>query len=604
MSRLLRLAALAVCFTAADTYVVVLALPDMMTATDIPVDALQRAAPIVSGFLLGYVALQPLAGRLSDLHGRRPVLLAGLLLFAAGSLVTASSYDLATMAGGRFLQGLGAGALVPATLALVADLYPREARGVPLGWVGAAQELGSVLGPLLGALVLAVGGWRDIFWLNLVVGLALALLVVLARRAPTLMEMLDSATVGRAAPTTGERLSRLLTVPTAVLAGAAIAVVMLQPAKLVTSVTWGGPFVPWAGLSAQGAGRWWSPAGVVALMLLVALLLALRPWHAAALLRGVDAIGALLVAVALGAVVVAFAGADTSPDQRQAATLFGERTWWSLAIALVAAAVFALRSARARTPLVSPRTFAPSSAWGSLVVGLFTGAALVAVLVDVPIAVRVTVGHTTQTTAALVLLQLLVAVPLGAVLGGPLLRVVPARLLAGAALLLVALGLALLARLSAFGGGHATFPLVVAGLGFGLAIAPVNAVLLEATPADDHGIASALLVVARMSGMIAGLGVLTAIGLHRFYDAADALPSVTSVCGSTHRCAAYDDLLHHLALTQAHTMLAGAAVCALVAAAVALATLRRTDDPGPDAKVGHVTLPQPRRSDLPRRDPR
>src|SRR3954449_124035 len=121
---LLGLAAVAVAFAAADTYVVVLALPDMMASSGIPVDQLQRAAPIVSGFLLGYVAMLPLIGRLADLRGRGPGLVAALAIFALGSPVTALAYDLPTMVGGRFLQGVGGGGLVPATLALVADLYP------------------------------------------------------------------------------------------------------------------------------------------------------------------------------------------------------------------------------------------------------------------------------------------------------------------------------------------------------------------------------------------------------------------------------------------------------------------------------------------------
>ena len=75
---------------------------------------------------------------------------------------------------GRFLQGVGGGGLVPVTLALVADLYPADRRGVPLGVVGAVQELGSVIGPLYGAVVLSFGTWRDIFWINLAVGLVLA----------------------------------------------------------------------------------------------------------------------------------------------------------------------------------------------------------------------------------------------------------------------------------------------------------------------------------------------------------------------------------------------------------------------------------------------
>ena len=154
---LLTLAAVAVAFAAADTYVVVLALPDMMASVGIPIDQLQRAAPIVSGFLLGYVAMLPLIGRIADLRGRLPVLVAALVVFAVGSLVTALAYDLPSMVAGRFLQGVGGGGLVPATLALVADLYPAERRGVPLGIVSAVQELGSVIGPLFGAVVLAAG---------------------------------------------------------------------------------------------------------------------------------------------------------------------------------------------------------------------------------------------------------------------------------------------------------------------------------------------------------------------------------------------------------------------------------------------------------------
>ncbi|HWM75598.1 MAG TPA: MFS transporter, partial [Nocardioides sp.] len=137
---LLTLAAVAVAFAAADTYVVVLALPDMLGAVGYSTEELQRAAPIISGFLLGYVAMLPLIGRIADLRGRVPVLVAALVIFALGSLVTALAYDMPSMVAGRFLQGVGGGGLVPATLALVADLYPVQRRAVPLGIVSAVQE--------------------------------------------------------------------------------------------------------------------------------------------------------------------------------------------------------------------------------------------------------------------------------------------------------------------------------------------------------------------------------------------------------------------------------------------------------------------------------
>src|SRR5919205_3198299 len=89
---LLALAAVAVAFAAADTYVVVLALPDMMASAGLSAQELQRGAPIVSGFLLGYVAVLPLVGRIADVRGRLPVLAAALVLFAAGSLLTTLAY--------------------------------------------------------------------------------------------------------------------------------------------------------------------------------------------------------------------------------------------------------------------------------------------------------------------------------------------------------------------------------------------------------------------------------------------------------------------------------------------------------------------------------
>src|SRR5215208_8151881 len=179
------LATLAVLVTAADTYVVVLALPDILTGVGVGLDELQRATPIIGGFLLGYTATLPLLGRLADLRGRVPVLVGCLLVFALGSLLTATAGSLGPAVLGRGLQGVGAGGLVPATLALVADRWPPERRSVPLGVVGAVQEAGAVLGPLAGAAVLALADWRAIFWLNLLLGLGLAAgVAVTARRRP------------------------------------------------------------------------------------------------------------------------------------------------------------------------------------------------------------------------------------------------------------------------------------------------------------------------------------------------------------------------------------------------------------------------------------
>jgi MFS family permease len=543
---LLTLAAVAVAFAAADTYVVVMALPEMMTTVGVPVTQLQRAAPIVSGFLLGYVAMLPLVGRIADLRGRVPVLLASLVVFAFGSLVTALSYDLASMVVGRFLQGVGGGGLVPATLALVADLYPPRRRGVPLGVVSAVQELGAVLGPLFGALVLTVAEWQAIFLVNLAVGLVLAAVI-------------RTRFVARGRSSYRPDLLGLLL---ALVAAGAALLVVLRPSEIARDVTWGEIFVPYVGES-----RWLTPVGVVAiaasLLFLVRCLLARRPlvdlrgWLGAVV--EADLLGALLLGTTLGGVILAFATAD--PEVQ----VFADLGPWYLAGSLFAAVAYAVHARRARDPLVPRGALAEVPAWGALVVSLFVGSALIAALIDIPIYARTTIHRESQLMAALVLVRFLVALPVGAVVGGFLTRRFSAGLITGAGMLLSALGFVLMAQWgeTSLEHLHTTGTLLLCGFGFGLALAPVNAALLAATADDVHGVAAALVVVARMIGMLVGVSALTAIGLRRFYDARrEGLSNVEA------------------ALAQEHTVFLGAAVCAAAAAVLALVLFRgaRTRD--------------------------
>jgi MFS family permease len=159
---------------ALDAYVVVTVLVNasdarasILTSLGIPVNHFERATPIITGFLLGYLASMPLAGGLSDRFGRLRVFALCLGLFAFGSLLTATASSLGQLVTGRLLQGAGGGALVPAVLALAADLYPAGTRSPVLGAVSALQEIGSVLGPLWGALIAGLLGWTWIFWINL-----------------------------------------------------------------------------------------------------------------------------------------------------------------------------------------------------------------------------------------------------------------------------------------------------------------------------------------------------------------------------------------------------------------------------------------------------
>ena len=363
------LATLAVLVTAADTYVVVLALPDILAGVGVGLDELQRATPIIGGFLLGYTATLPLLGRLADLRGRVPVLVGCLLLFALGSLLTATADALGPAVLGRGLQGIGAGGLVPATLALVADRWPPERRALPLGVVGAVQEAGAVLGPLAGAAVLALADWRAIFWLNLLLGLGLAVGVAGHRPA-------DGGPIrsGWCSPSLTGRRARRCSWP--------------QPAALAEDVTLGLLYVPvvpaLALYDAAGADRRsLAGAGLVARSLAVPG--RRRPAAARTAAAGPRGRRARLGAGrrrASAASCWAFAAADPATQVVAHGPVL---------LPLARGRRRRLRAARAphrRRRSCRCGALRPTGAWGALVVNLLVGVALVAALVDVPLFAR------------------------------------------------------------------------------------------------------------------------------------------------------------------------------------------------------------------------
>ena len=540
----LTVASLGVLLAAADTYVVVLALPDIMTGVGLGVDALARATPIVTAFLLGYVVVLPLIGRLCDLHGRIPVLLGCLAVFAVGSLFTASAADLGQVVAGRALQGIGAGGLVPATLALVADLWPPQRRGLPLGVVGAVQEVGTVLGPLYGGAVLAVSGWRTIFWVNLGGAVVLALALIPLRPAKPLRP-----------PTAGAVLASL--------ALTGLVLTVTAPTVLTSHVSLGLVYLPTIADAA-----WSTPIaiGTSALTLAVAMLPAVRA-SAARLVRAADILGAALIGLALTGIVLSFATADPS---RQAVA---DQAPWLLVGSAACSILFLVRQRRAAHPLVPRGALTERSAWGALAVNFFVGAALVAALVNVPIFARATDYPGAQLGASLVLVRLLIALPVGAVLGGWLCTRLPLRAVATAGMGLAVIGFAAMAQWDSqsLERPASTLALLATGLGFGLAIAPVNQALLNSTRPDVHGVASALVVLARTVGMLVGLSALTAVGLRVFYAKQRDIGSSLTLCPtSPGDCPRYEAATAAALLDELHAIFWGAGLCAAIAALLAL----------------------------------
>ncbi len=204
-----------------DLTIVSAFLPEIIVKLQLPVQSVvNEAAWIVTGYLLAYTISLTFMGRVSDLVGRRRAYIICLVIFMIGSFVVAevdpdakrglasilfsimfrlqgarpdpSNIALTTVIIGRVIQALGAGSLVPVTLALVGDLFPAAKRAQPLGVIGAVDTLGWVLGHLYGGIMVrlfaqysqqfsdlfaslhlnwAPPDWRALFWINLPISL-------------------------------------------------------------------------------------------------------------------------------------------------------------------------------------------------------------------------------------------------------------------------------------------------------------------------------------------------------------------------------------------------------------------------------------------------
>jgi len=136
-----------------------------------------------TAYLLTATISGPIYGKLSDLFGRRPVLLFAVAVFLVGSLLSGVSREMWQLVGSRALQGLGAGALFPVALAVIGDLFDAAERGKYQGLVGAVFGLSSLIGPAIGGVITDTIGWHWIFFVNIPIGLVV--FAVIWRTLPT-----------------------------------------------------------------------------------------------------------------------------------------------------------------------------------------------------------------------------------------------------------------------------------------------------------------------------------------------------------------------------------------------------------------------------------
>jgi MFS family permease len=468
-----------------DAYVVVTALIPMLKSVNIAVNRPEQATPIITGFLLGYLAVMPIAGGLSDRFGRLRLFAVSLGVFAFGSFLTATAPSLSQLVTGRVLQGAGGGALVPAVLALAADLYPAGDRSPVLGAISALQEIGSVLGPLWGGLVTASSfGWTWIFWIN---------------------------------------------IPFAA-------------------------FLLWALWPEMRAGA--------------------EPGRPAAL----DWLGTLLATA--GLVLLTLALYSTNPEQRPV----GDGFVWQLPLAIVCFGLFVWHERRTRNPLINVRRFADSAFTGSVLTNAIAGAGLMVALIYVPLLANA-VFEMNASSAALLLLRLMVGIPIGALLGGFLAeRLRSYRLVAALGLLLAAAGFLMLSgwdenslKPHLFGPlSRADGELLLAGLGLGLEIAPVSAALLDAVSEMERGAGASFLIMMRLVGMLVGFSLVAGFSLWEFHRAtAHLIPPLPGLNPNfATQYAIYVLKVRAAIFDQYHLVFRAAAATLFVGALVAALTLR------------------------------
>jgi EmrB/QacA subfamily drug resistance transporter len=126
---------------------------------------------VVLAYLLASTTLIVSVGRLGDLFGRRRLMLGGILLFTAASTLCGTAATLWLLIAARALQGLGAAIMLALSMALIGETLPKAQTGRAMGLLGSMSAIGTALGPPLGGLLIAAGGWQAIFLVNLPLGL-------------------------------------------------------------------------------------------------------------------------------------------------------------------------------------------------------------------------------------------------------------------------------------------------------------------------------------------------------------------------------------------------------------------------------------------------
>jgi len=209
--------ALAMFLGALNQTIVATALPTIGRAFD----DFENLSWVVIAYLLTSTVVAPLYGKLSDIYGRRGMMLVALGVFMAGSAACAAAPSMLMLILGRGLQGIGGGGIVPLTQSIIADAVPPRERGYYQAYTGSVWIVAGAAGPVLGGVIAEHLHWSMIFWLNVPLGLAAAML---SSRQLKLVPV-------------HERAHKIDLTGAALMMAAAVA--------LLLALTWGGTRYPW-----------------------------------------------------------------------------------------------------------------------------------------------------------------------------------------------------------------------------------------------------------------------------------------------------------------------------------------------------------------------
>ena len=166
---------------AIEATIVATAMPQIVTE----LGGLRLYSWVFSSFLLAQTAMTVVFGKLADVYGRKPIMLFGIAVFLIGSILAGFAWSMPVMIAFRLIQGIGAGAIQPVSMTIVADLYPAHERGKIQGYLASVWAISAVLGPMVGGLIIRDLSWSWIFWLNIPIGLiAAAGFIAFLREAP------------------------------------------------------------------------------------------------------------------------------------------------------------------------------------------------------------------------------------------------------------------------------------------------------------------------------------------------------------------------------------------------------------------------------------